>query len=79
MKRVKAILANVLQIDENSITDETSPENVETWDSFNALLLISEFEKAFNLSFSLDEVVSVRCVGGIKKILKKHGIKIEDE
>lgn len=78
MKKIKTILAKVLQIDEDSITDETSPENVETWDSFNALLLISEFEKAFKMHFNIDEVTAVKCVRDIKKILKKHGAKIED-
>lgn len=78
MKKIKSILANVLQIDEDSITDETSPENVETWDSFNALLLISEFEKAYDIHFNIDEVMSIKCVGDIKKILKKYGVKIED-
>lgn len=79
MKRIKSVLSKVLQIDENSITDETSPENVDTWDSFNALLLISEFEKTFNMSFNIDEVMAIKCVGDIKKLLKKHGIGIKDE
>ena len=69
MKRIKSILANVLQIDEDLITDETSPENVEAWDSFNALLLISELEKAFNINFDINEVMSIKCVGDIKEIL----------
>jgi len=79
MNKIKSILANVLQIDENSIRDETSPENVESWDSFNALLLISEFEKAFNIHFDINEVMSVKCVKDIKMILKKHGVETEDE
>ena len=32
MKRLKQILSKVLEIDEDQITDETSPDNVETWD-----------------------------------------------
>ena len=79
MKRIKSVLANVLQIDEDSVTDETSPETVESWDSFNVLLLISECEKMFNMSFNLDEVMEVKCVGDIKAVLKKHGVKLEDE
>ena len=58
MKRVKAIISKVLQIPESNVDDNTSPENTENWDSFNALLLISEFEKAFNnmkLDYDEDE------------------------
>lgn len=78
MKRVKSVLANVLQIDEDSITDQTSPKNVETWDSLNSLLLITEFEKIFNTNFSLDEVMAIKCVKDIKTLLKKKGIKFEE-
>lgn len=76
MKRLKAILSKVLDIDENSITDQTSPDNVETWDSFNALMLISELEKEFNVKFTMEEATSVKNVGDIKKSLEKHKVKL---
>ena len=78
MKRLKAILSKVLDIDENSINDKTSPDNVETWDSFNGLMLVSELEKRFNVKFTMEEVTSVKNVGDIKKSLEKHGVKLYD-
>ena len=76
MKRLKAILSKVLDIGEGSITDNMSPHNVESWDSFNGLLLVSELEKEFNVKFTMDEVTSVKCVADIKNTLKRHGIKL---
>lgn len=76
MKRLKQILSKVLQIDENKITDETSPDNAETWDSFNGLMLVSELENEFNVQFTMDEVMSVKCVKDIKEALKKHGVNL---
>ena len=78
MKRLNAILCKVLGIVENSITDKTSPSNVESWDSFNGLLLVSELEKEFSVKFTMDEITSVKCVADIKDALKRHGIKAED-
>jgi acyl carrier protein len=78
MKRLKAILSRVLEIDENTITDETSPDNVENWDSFNGLMLVSELEKDFNVKFTMDEVTSVKNVLDIKKSLRKHGIELHE-
>jgi len=72
------ILSKVLGIDEASITDNTSPANVESWDSFNGLMLVSELEKEFNVKFTMEEVISVKCVGDIKKSLKRHGISIDE-
>ena len=76
MEKLKLILSKVLGINKEGITDETSPDNVETWDSFNALMLVSELESEFNAKFTMDEVISVKCVGDIKKVLKKHGVKL---
>jgi acyl carrier protein len=76
MEKLKQILSKILGIDENLITDETSPDNVETWDSFNGLMLVSELEEGFNVKFTMDEVVSVKCVKDIKEALKKHGVNL---
>ena len=76
MKRVEDVLASVLGIDADYIVDDTKPEDVENWDSFNGLILITELEKNFNVQFSLEEIVAVKKVGDIKKILKHHGVNV---
>ncbi|OGH69508.1 MAG: hypothetical protein A3C90_00110 [Candidatus Magasanikbacteria bacterium RIFCSPHIGHO2_02_FULL_51_14] len=78
MKRLAAILARVLDIDEAAINDATSPDTVETWDSFNGLMLVSELEAHFGVKFSMDEVLSVTCVADIKNALARHGVVLED-
>ena len=82
MKRLKQILSEVLGIDENQITDETSPENTDVWDSFNGLMLVSKLENEFNVQFTMEEVVAIKNVKDIKDALKRHNIKLieyEDE
>lgn len=74
MRRLKQILSKVLGTDESQITDETSPDNTETWDSFNGLMLVSEIENEFNVKFTMNEVTSVKCVKDIKEALEKHGV-----
>ncbi|MDP3764327.1 MAG: acyl carrier protein [bacterium] len=76
MKTVEEILEKVLKISAKTISDSTKPEDIESWDSFNGLVLVTELEKNFNVEFSLDEIVSVKKVGDIKKILKRHGVNI---
>ena len=78
MKKLRAILSKVLGIDESAITDITSPDNVESWDSFNGLMLVAELESAFCIKFTMDEIVSVKTVGEIKLALKKHGAILEE-
>lgn len=74
MKTVEEVIAKVMQIDRSIITDASSPNTIENWDSFNGLMLVTELEKTFNVSFSLDEIVLVKNVGDIKSALKKHGV-----
>lgn len=76
MERLYVILANILDIDVESITDSTSPGTVETWDSFNGLMIVSELEREFDVTFTMNEVMEVSCVGDIKNILKKYGIEL---
>lgn len=76
MEKLKQILAKVLEIDVATITDETSPGNTPSWDSFNGLLLVTELEKGFGVKFTIDEVVAVKSVGDIKRALEKHGVKL---
>ncbi len=74
MKRLKNTLSNIFGIKEDTINDKTSPDNVDTWDSLNGLMLVTELESKFNVKFTMDEVTSVKCVKDIKEILKRHGV-----
>ncbi len=76
MEKLKIILSKVLEIDPATITDETSPQNTPSWDSFNGLLLVTELEKGFGVKFTIDEVVAVKNVSDIKRALIKHKIKL---
>ncbi|MDD3905537.1 MAG: acyl carrier protein [Candidatus Omnitrophica bacterium] len=78
MKTLKKILSEVLGVSPNKINDNTSPKNVKKWDSFHGLLLVTELENSYKVKFSMDDVISVRNVGDIKKALKKYGVKIEE-
>lgn len=77
MKRLHLILCRVLQIPELEIRDQLTPSEVPAWDSFNALLLVSELESAFKIKFTLAEVTGVQCVGDIKKVLQAKGVLLE--
>lgn len=76
LQKMNTILAQVLAIDPQSITDATSPNTVGSWDSYNALMLVSELETGFRVHFTIDEVVAVKNVGDIKAALARHGVEL---
>ena len=74
MSKLTHLLARVFGVDVQSISDASSPETIESWDSFNGLVLVDELEKAFNISFTMDEILDVKKVADIKRHLKNHGV-----
>ena len=70
------ILSILLDVSREEINDDMSPENTNSWDSYNGLMMVSELEEKFDVSFTMEEVVSVRNVKDIKFYLRKHGIEI---
>ena len=78
-EKLMEVIAKVLDLDASKITDEISPENTSTWDSFNALMMVSELETQFNVHFSMEEVYHVTCVADIRTALMRHGIDFGNE
>jgi acyl carrier protein len=74
--RLIHIMAQLFDIESSSITDETSPDVVDKWDSMQHLLLTMELEEEFQVSFTTDEVVEMLSVGAIKSVLRKRGFEI---
>lgn len=74
MLKLKTLIAKTLDINENILNDESSPENIPSWDSFNGLMIVSELEGNFNVKFTIDEVLAVKKFKDIKDALKRHGI-----
>jgi magnesium-protoporphyrin IX monomethyl ester (oxidative) cyclase len=73
--RIKHIIATVLGIDERTITDETTRDNTEEWDSFNHLLLINNLEKELNISVKISDIEKIRSFSDIKKVFQ-HNKKV---
>jgi acyl carrier protein len=71
------IIANIMEVQVAEIDDESGPENIENWDSFIGLILFDELESKFNVKFTLNELLTVKKIKDIKKILSIHGASIE--
>ena len=77
-KKLFNIISRVMEIESSELTDESGPEDVENWDSYNGLLLIDEIESEFNVKFTVEEVFDVHSIADIKKHLLNHGVTLND-
>ena len=73
-EKLYQIISKVFNVESSKINDETSPENLEEWDSFNFYVLLDELEYEFNIKFDLDETLEIKKVGDFKEIFEKHRI-----
>ena len=54
-QKIKRVMADILNISEASISNETSSENTEAWDSANHIQLVVALEEEFSISFDIKE------------------------
>ena len=76
MKTFNEIVSRSFNIKEADIKNNLSSKDIANWDSMNYLLFISELEKEFNISFTMDEVLSAESLGSIRAMLKSKGKQI---
>jgi acyl carrier protein len=57
--RVKKIMSEVLDIEIDSINENTSPETVESWDSLKQMNLIVALEEEFDIEFDDEHIIEM--------------------
>ena len=75
-EKLYEIVSKVFNVNRSEINDETSPENLEEWDSFNFYILLDEIENKFSINFDLDETLEIKKIGDFKKLFLKHGLDV---
>ena len=77
-EKLYGIIARVMDVSITEINDNSSPETIPSWDSFNSYILLDELETEFKTEFTIDEVTETKNVSDIKLHLKSHGIILND-
>ena len=72
------IISKVFSVPITEINDESGPETIESWDSFNGLVLTDYIESDFNVKFTVSEITDVKNISDIKRHLKNHGINVDE-
>ncbi|MEX0585774.1 MAG: acyl carrier protein [Pirellulales bacterium] len=72
--RLTKIFRETLGVDDLVIGPETSPADVEAWDSVAHVQLFLALETEFDVSLTPDELASIASVGDILKLLSQRGV-----
>jgi len=71
---VEEVVARVFNLDVSEVTDQSSKDTLEKWDSMGHLSLITGLEEEFKVSFAIADAMEMTSVQHIKKILKDYKV-----
>ena len=74
-KKLKELLAKIFSVDASAITDNTTPDTLENWDSLRHMNLVVALEEEFDVELTDDQVVEILSYQLIKIVLQEHGIE----
>ena len=70
-ERVYKIISQVFNVPIENINDESSSDDIETWDSLKHMNMVLALEEEFNVQFGEEQVLEMLNVGLIIEILKE--------
>jgi acyl carrier protein len=72
LTRLNSIFQDVFNDDELVVTDRTTAQDVEGWDSLMHVTLLVNVEKAFGLRFTSSEIASLKNVGELVDLIERY-------
>lgn len=75
LTRVQDVFRDELEVDDLVLTDETTADDVEEWDSLSHVQLVVALEKTFGIKFTSREILSWDNVGDLVDCIEK---KVKD-
>jgi acyl carrier protein len=75
LEQVRQLASDIFGVPAERIGADSSPDNIETWDSMQHLNLVLALEERFSIQLSPEEMEQMRSVGLISEMLeaKLHG------
>ena len=71
-ERVLAIVSQVMGVPVEQLSEQSSPDTVQSWDSLNHMNLVLALEEEFGVQFTDDQIVNLLSVGAMLTALAEH-------
>ena len=71
LAKVEEIFREELEVEDLVLTDETTADDVEEWDSLSHVQLVAAMEEAFGIEFKSREILSWENVGDLIDSIEK--------
>ncbi len=75
-ERVEGLVAEVLQIPRETVTDDLAMREVDVWDSLKHMELIVSLEQRFEVELNFEEIIAMQSVREIKQVLQARSARL---
>jgi len=72
-QKIENLLAEVLKMPAARITDDFAMNDAEVWDSLKHMELVLSLEQNLGIQLTFDEIVAMRSLREIKRVLSEKG------
>ena len=69
--RIKQVLASVLNVDVGEITEDTSQDTLDVWDSLKQMDLVVALEDEFKMSFTQEQIIEMMTFSVVLQIVSE--------
>lgn len=75
-QQIVAILEDVFQVELPESLDDLTQDELEEWDSFNHLRLVSELEDTFEITLDDEDIPDMTSLQSVIALLQRHGVGV---
>jgi acyl carrier protein len=72
-KQLMKLMAELLRVPQNEITDTLTMNETDSWDSLKHMELVVTLEETFDVQLTADEIITMLDMKGITKVLTEKG------
>jgi acyl carrier protein len=73
-KRVFEIVAQIMEVSFDDVSENSSPDTLEKWDSLRHIKLILMIEELYGIQFTDSEIVSIQNVHNLIEIIDNREV-----
>ncbi|MGA7568186.1 MAG: acyl carrier protein [Terriglobales bacterium] len=70
-EQVRGIASDIFGVPTGKITDESSPETIENWDSIQHLNLVLAIEEKFGVQLEPEDIEQMKNIGAVVALVEK--------
>ncbi len=70
------LLADVLEVSPDQISDSTGPINLSNWDSLRHIEVVLALESKYDVRFSVAEVIAIDSLASVRELLSNKGVAV---